>query len=48
MVVKAQDGVKATPGAFFLDLLCPIAGVSNGVPIVIEYNMAPLPVGIYR
>ena len=48
MVSKAEEGVKAIPGAFFLNLLCPVAGTVNGVPIVVEYNTSPLPAVRYR
>lgn len=48
MVAKAEEGVKAIPGAFFLNLLCPVAGTANEVPVVVEYNMSPLPAGKYR
>lgn len=48
MVAKAEEGVKAIPGAFFLNLLCPVAGTANGVPVVVEYNMSALPTGRYR
>ncbi|MGN0756639.1 RHS repeat-associated core domain-containing protein [Treponema sp.] len=48
MVAKAEEGVKAIPGVFFLNLLCPVAGTANEVPVVVEYNMSPLPAGRYR
>ena len=48
MVAKAEEGVKAIPGAFFLNLLCPVTGTANGVPVVVEYNMSALPAGRYR
>ena len=48
MVAKAEEGVKAIPGAFFLNLLCPVAGTANGVPVVVKYNMSALPAGRYR
>ena len=48
MVAKSEEGVKAIPGAFFLNLLCPVAGTVNGVPVVVEYNMSPLSAGRYR
>lgn len=45
MVEKAEEGVKAIPGALFLNLLSPVAGTANGVPVVVEYNISPLPAG---
>ena len=48
MVAKAEEGVKAIPGVFFLNLLCHVAGTANNVPVVVEYNMSPLPVEKYR
>lgn len=48
MMAKAEKGVKAIPGDFFLNLLCPVAGTTNDIPVVVEYNMSPLPAGKYR
>lgn len=47
LVAKSEEGVKAIPGAFFLNLLCPVAGTTNGIPVVVDYNMS-FPAGRYR
>jgi len=39
---KAEDGEKAIPGIFFLNLLNPVTGTANDVPVVVEYNPTPI------